>query len=560
MSIHEPAERLLIIGLDGGTWDIFGPLCDLGEMPNLARLRAGGVWSELRSTQPPFTAPAWATFATGVNPGRHGVLHFLRKPADPLRSLAGEGAAINSTHVAANTLWHYLSAAGQRVGVINQPLSYPLPPFTPPAEGCFAISGLMTPPAAPDFTWPPELAAHLRGYVVDLDYGRAGQPLQAADLPAPAEMLADIARMTERRGFHTLRLMQSQPWDTLMVVFTGTDRIFHHFWRYLQPQAGEEADRLDIALSEKLRQYFRLLDNILGGLIRSAGSRANVVILSDHGFGPAAQHWAHLNNWLLELDLLRLQMAGGGNLVHRLRQAAPWLRDIAKRILPAEARAAVQRQGRLADAVDWPHTQAWAEPLYNNVAGVFLHRAGRYAEGCVSPAAVETLRRRILAAAADLRIPGSRRPLILDAQPREAVYNGPHLARFPDILLTLDPDYAAVPTLGATLITPAAGLLRSGDHRPAGMFLAYGPNLRSGPLEPTPGLIDLAPTLLHLADLPIPAGMEGAVLTGIFDRGYLVLHPPRTGPDLPPPPPPTDFSAYEDAAVTDRLRGLGYLQ
>ncbi|MBX7234673.1 MAG: alkaline phosphatase family protein [Caldilineales bacterium] len=554
MPIHDPARRLLVIGLDGGSWDILGPLCDLGEMPNLARLRSQGAWSDLLSTLPPVTAPAWSTFLTGVNPGRHSILGFRRKPADPAQSLRNEGNPITTGHLAAPTLWDYLSAAGRNVGAINLPVSYPLRPLNG-----FAISGMLTPPGATDWTWPPELADELKGYIIELDYGRPGQSLLPDGLPGPGQMLTDIIAMTERLGFHTLRLMQTRPWEVLMTVFTGTDRISHHFWHYLQ--GDESGGNLDMAVAGQLADFFHLLDSIIGSMVRSAGKDATIVFLSDHGFGPAARHWAHLNNWLLELDLLHLQPVSAGGWLQQIKSRAPWLRDIAKRILPADARAAVQSHSHLADAIDWPRTLAWAEPLYNNIAAIYFHRQDRYPNGVISPAAVETLRQSLIEEARDLMIPGLDRPLVQDIRPREDLYTGPFVENFPDLILTLDPDYAAVPTLGSTLITPIPRLLRTGDHRPEGIFLACGANTRPGRLPHTPSLIDLAPTLLHFAGLPIPTEMEGEPILDAFHDGYLVLHPPRLGPSLPPvaPAPADELSADESAAVNERLRGLGYI-
>lgn len=543
MGIHDPASRLLIIGLDGGTWDIFGPLCDLGEMPNLAQLRAQGAWGILHSTQPPFTAPAWTSFLTGVNPGRHGILGFWHKPTDPAASLRGRGRPVHAADVALPTVWDYCQASGRKVGLINVPLTYPLQPL----DG-FAVAGMLTPPDATDWTYPPELRDELTDYIIDLE----GPQLEAE----PSELLAAITRMTERRGFHTLRLMQSRPWDVLMVVFTGTDRLFHHFWHYLR--AGDAIPGLSPAVSTQLRAYFHLLDSLIGSLVRSAGGQAHVIVMSDHGFGPAARHWVHLNTWLLESHFLHLRR-GGGSWLHRLRQRIPWLRHVARRILPGGVREAVRRQVHLADAVDWEHTLAWAEPLYNNVAGIYLHRADRFAEGAVSPAAVEGLRRRLMDAALELAIPDTGARLIQDIRPREAVYNGPYVADFPDLILTLDPDYAAVPTLGTGLITPIPHLIRTGDHRPEGLFLAWGPHIRPGRLAEAAHILDLPPTLLHLLDLPIPTDMEGRVITTALQEGYLVLHPPRYGPTLPPPRRAHELTPAEAATLAAQLRGLGYL-
>ncbi len=308
------------------------------------------------------------------------------------------------------------------------------------------------------------------------------------------------------------------------------------------------AGGLEIAVSEQLAGFFHLLDSIIGSMARSAGSDATIVFVSDHGFGPAARHWAHLNNWLLEIDLLHLQSVNPGGWLQQIKARAPWLRDIAKRVLPAEARAAVKSHNHIADAIDWPHTLAWAEPLYNNVAGIYLHRQDRFPNGVVSPAAVESLRQSLIDEAQNLMIPGLHRPLVQDIRPREDYFDGPYVETFPDLILTLDPDYAAVPTLGSTLITPIPKLQRTGDHRPEGIFLACGANTHSGPLPQTPSLMDVAPTLLHFAGLPIPDGMEGEPILDAFRDGYLVLHPPRRGPSLPPIDPATFARGHAHSA------------
>lgn len=547
--------KTLIIGLDGGTWDVFGPLCEWGAMPHLAALRERSAWGPLLSTVPPFTAPAWASFMTGMNPGKHGVMHFWQGHGSPKERLRGGGQPVNSTHIRAPLVWEYFHAADRPTGVINVPLSYPLRRV----KG-FGISGMLTPPHARDWYYPPDLREQLHGYIIDLEYGRPGQPLRLEDLPRPLEMLDDVIQMTERRGMHSLRLMQERDWDAFMVVFTGTDRISHHFWHYLAPASEEVAARLDVRVSERLSAYFELLDQLLGALVKNAGEDAHVLILSDHGFGPAARHWVHLNNWLLELDLLRLHMGKGG-WMQRVKRRAPWLKDLAKRVLPKEAREAVQQHGSLADAVDWDHTLAWAVPLYHHVAGVYLHHTRYRPPGPVSPAAAPGLLDFIVEQAQALRIPGTGRPLFTRIQLREEVYHGPYADQFPDVILTMDPDYAAVPTLGSTLVTPIPPgmMLRSGDHRPEGMFLLAGPGVQPGPLATSPSIIDLAPTILYLAGLPVPQGMDGQVIEAAFHPGWLATHPLEVGPDLPAPEASAALSPDEEAAIADRLRGLGYL-
>ena len=69
--------KLLVIGLDGATWDLIGPWADSGELPLFKKLRDEGAWGPLRSVTPNLTPPGWTTAFTGVNPGKHGVFDFF---------------------------------------------------------------------------------------------------------------------------------------------------------------------------------------------------------------------------------------------------------------------------------------------------------------------------------------------------------------------------------------------------------------------------------------------------------------------------------------------------
>ena len=51
--------RVLIIGLDGATFDLIRPWAAQGKLPHLQNLMEGGTWAPLESTRPPMTSPAW---------------------------------------------------------------------------------------------------------------------------------------------------------------------------------------------------------------------------------------------------------------------------------------------------------------------------------------------------------------------------------------------------------------------------------------------------------------------------------------------------------------------
>ena len=113
-------SRLLILGLDGGTFDILLPWMQKGFLPNLGKIYDEGVSGPLRTILPPITAPAWTSFYTGKNPGKHGIFEFFIK-----RENSYQEVAVNSTFCKSKTLWDYLAEENKKVAVLNVPMTYP---------------------------------------------------------------------------------------------------------------------------------------------------------------------------------------------------------------------------------------------------------------------------------------------------------------------------------------------------------------------------------------------------------------------------------------------------
>src|SRR5262245_36386228 len=116
-------SKLLVVGLDGATLDLLQPWVDDGTLPTFAHLLAQGSHGRVRSVPNTDTAPAWATFATGLNPANHGLFGELawsedRRLLRPVRGADRHGHAF----------WRLASQGGQRVLVVNVPFTYPAEP------------------------------------------------------------------------------------------------------------------------------------------------------------------------------------------------------------------------------------------------------------------------------------------------------------------------------------------------------------------------------------------------------------------------------------------------
>jgi predicted AlkP superfamily phosphohydrolase/phosphomutase len=127
--------RVVVIGIDGASWDYIDPLIAAGKLPNLARLKEQGAWGRLRSVDTHFTPPAWTTMFTGDLPAKTGVYSFGRWDAR-----AQAFRMVTSLDVAVPAVWDVASAAGLRVASIGVPVTYPAHPI----DGVM-VGGLETP-------------------------------------------------------------------------------------------------------------------------------------------------------------------------------------------------------------------------------------------------------------------------------------------------------------------------------------------------------------------------------------------------------------------------------
>jgi predicted AlkP superfamily phosphohydrolase/phosphomutase len=558
--------RLLIIGLDGLSWNLLDPLLQAGVMPHLARFRDEGAWGPLTSVVPTQSASAWASFVTGQNPARHGVVDFaVRQP---------DGTYRHAKPHPASTLWHYLGRGGLQVGVLNFPITYP----PDPVNG-FLVSGMLSPKGR-TFTYPPtlgdELLAAVPGYRIDLEWqlyaGREGV------------LLRDLTEMTRQRARACHYLLDHQDWhgssgpDLLAIAFVGPDRLQHALWRHLDPSHPLHDAARSVSLTESLHAFYAGLDEAVGQLVTAVGEDATVILLSDHGFQSAAWQF-RVDDWLAENGWL-VRQAGRSRwerLVRRLDR--PWVRHLRKRLFKdISRRFPIFAPG---GTTDWSRTLAFS--TWNSQQGIRLNVKGRDPEGIVAPGEdgcrTARLREEIRQALSQAREPRTGQLAVDRIWMREELYQGPFLEEMPDLVFTLRPNLAASPLQpGLWMSTGWA----SGDHSPQGMFIAWGAHVAPGPVDGA-RLIDVAPTALYLLGLPVPDDMDGVALVGALDPAFVQGTPIRRQPssasardavrgepvaltqsDAPEGPAPSlvegeAMTAEEEAEIQARLRGLGYL-
>ena len=559
------SRSVLCIGLDGATFDVLTPWMDDGTLPNLAAIRSSGVWGNLASTVPPLTASAWTSFMTGRNPGNHGVFHFLDL-ADHAAYARGQRRLAAASAADIPAIWDIVSREGGRAGLVNVPMTYP----PRPVNGLM-VTGMMTPPNAP-FTYPAELASQIDGYRIDTARFEGETPFardtgDAHGVNDVEGLIREYHELLLTRGAVVNQLVRREPWDFFMVVFTGTDRLGHYAWPYHAPAEQSAAGTVAAERHRAVRDYYRALDAIVGDLVDGAGPHAVTVIMSDHGMGPAWNRYVHLNGWLFQRGLIALDGSKSSR-----SSADRWLlrlgipRDRVARIvrtLPISKttiRRAANAAGRV--TIDPEASQAFFMPIYNHVGGIHLNPD--------APSnLVEQLRDQLMAELRDMRDPETGDSIFRRVATRSEIYDGPYTCTMPDIITVADPQYSGSLRVShfTTMVTPRLNVEIPGAHRDNGIFLAAGPDIRhqSGEMSGLK-IEDLAPTILHLLDCPVPERMDGRVLLeamvplradstrvrytpgdggGRWTDGYAQIAAPVTEAD--------------DERVLEHLRALGYL-
>jgi predicted AlkP superfamily phosphohydrolase/phosphomutase len=534
-------RRVLIIGLDGATFRLLEPWAREGDLPHLAGFMARGAYGELRSTFPALTPPAWSSFMTGKNPGKHGVYSFRETAAARYES----GPLVSANLLQARTLWEIVGEAGLPVGAINVPPSYPVRPVNG-----FMVACMFAPPGDPRVIHP-KADRPLVGddYVINV---KPPGDLRLSD-PAYGERALQYLRLlranAERRLALTTALMRRHEWALLSVVFYEPDRIQHFFWDYLvgRPPEGVPA-ALARAITEQARDIYRLLDQATGALVAEAGADTTVFVVSDHGFGPGPERVVHVNHWLADRGLLTR---------HRSWRARRWL----VKQLPRRYKQRWKTVENL--LVNFPASAAWCEVMETRSAGIWLNLRGRQPRGWIEPGAdYERRRSELIAALSGLQEDGQ--PLFARVVPREAMYDGPAVTLAPDVLLEAAPRYGFTfglrTELGSGRLTaPFDGSGYRGAHEPAGILLALGPDIAANGRVGSAPIEAIAPTTLCLLGLGVPAGMDAAPMLDLLTPEARAAIKIEMVEDAAPVRAALDV-AEDQSQVEEQLRALGYLE
>jgi len=551
------SSKVLVVGLDGGTFDLVRPWVRDGYLPTFKRLMEEGVSDDLCVELPPGTAANWPSFMTGKNPGKHGVIYWYTPDKD-----SWTWSMINSHSIKEKTLWEILQGHGKKPISINVPVTYP-----PGATGGTMITGLLTPPSAEDFTYPrglkEEIASEVGRYKIYSDeIYREGRE---------EKFLASLTETLDLR-FRTSRyLMNRYEWDLFMIVFSETDAVQHAFWKFIDPKHPKYDEALARRFGRGILQIYEKIDQYLAEYLGSLEKGTTLMIMSDHGAGPFYKKF-YTNNWLRGLGLLTLKKSPWSRFkywafrqgftmqnVYRLVMKTG-LANLRRKVDKNESTESLIRKCFLSYRdIDWKTTKAFA---FGGFGQIYLNVKKKEEESAElhSGDDYEEVREQILRQLGEMELPGGG-PFIERAFRKEELYSGPHMALLPDIIFKpnrgfLDPgDFEF---FSNKIFDDGVG--SSGSHQQNGLFLMWGDRVKTGEVLRGTRILDLAPTLLYLLGLPVSTDMDGRVLLDGLKEEWLGGHPVRYAtPEEESSGDGRGYSSGEEEEIKKKLKGLGYL-
>jgi len=441
---------VVVIGLDGLPCSMLRRLVAEGVMPQMGALIAQGDLAAMDTVYPPLSSVSWTTFFTGVNPGRHRIFGFFEAQLDAYGIWFQDLAEVKTPGI-----WEMAQAHGRRTISINLPGTYPAPPF----NGAM-ISGFIAPDLVKS-VYPKMLLPLVQksGYLLDLPCEKARSE--------PEVFWKAVGQSLQARTRIMSTLIEHEPFDLFVGVYTETDRVQHFFFDAIEEPSHPEHKRV--------MNFYRNIDKIVGRLAALCKPDDELIILADHGFCRIEQE-LFINHWLAERGYLVMKTP---------RVGAPLSEIDAKK-----SRAFSIDPGR-----------------------IFLNVRGRQPDGCVEPADAVALREEIIEglAAVRVRVPWSAEPISPFARimRREEIYEGPWMHLAGDIVLHARDGFEMKGKYNHPAFSQLGQLNGMHTFGDATLFVKG----RKWP-EGTPRIIDMAPTILGLMGVPVPPEMEGRALFG----------------------------------------------
>jgi len=272
-------SKVLVIGLDGVSWNILDSMIEQGLMPNLADLKKEYYYGDLESSVPPVTFPAWKCYSTGNDPSEMGVYWWMNADIKNKKFKIN-----NSSSFKGKNIWDKIGEKGKKSIIMNMPGTYPAQ----------KLNGIMiSGPISPDMeklVYPKKLISYLK----DKEYYNFPAHKWTIE---KEKVIKEVIEIHDTQTRVALDLMEDKEWDFFHFTFFLTDPVLHHFWRYKENKYKNEWD-----------SFWSNLDKNIGKFINKITENTKIIFMSDHGM-TKLKYQIYLNIFLINNKYLKLKQS-----------------------------------------------------------------------------------------------------------------------------------------------------------------------------------------------------------------------------------------------------------
>lgn len=513
------SAKIVFIGIDAADKDLIQGWAQAGDLPTFQSLLGRSAWGLTHNPVGLYVGAIWPSFATSLSPARHGCYCYSQLHAGAYQT---QQYSVFDLH--GQMFWETLSQADRRVAVIDVPRTPP----TQPLNGIQIVDWGTHDPDLPDklYTWPEALAAE-----IEATYGR--DPIgycNAINRTAAGiqHFRDDLITRAHKKQELSVDILQRDQWDLFMTVFAESHCVGHQCWHLHDASHPKHDPQLAQTVGDPIKDVYMAIDRELGLLLAQIGPETTVIVLASHGMGAHYDGTFLLDDILCRLEgieapAMRQQMA---KLLNSRWDQAPLLKgpmQFLKRYVWQPLRNRLWKS-------DKPLRVAMAEPAIsrrkcftlpnNDVYGAIrINLVGREPQGKVQPGAeyddfCATLTHDLL----DLVNVETGQPLVRRVVHTAEQFQGEYLDELPDLMVEWNRDAPI-----RKVSSPKIGILektfpgvRTGDHKPEGLFFAFGPHIQPGHVDPV-SVMDFAPTIAAMLDVPLP-GVDGQPIVAILPQ------------------------------------------
>lgn len=531
-SLKNDKEKILLLCLDGATWNIMRPLIEKGQLANFSKLIKNGVSGELFS-DPAYSPPSWTSIATGKRQEKHGVYNFY-----------------DAKKRKARYIWDILSDFDIKVGIMNWKMALPE-----------EVNGFM-------FLQKPDKSNIMQFYPEALPKSEAGGAIDIIK-PHPWKSTREEAYkffnpLEENVKNISMVLIKKYQPSFIAIGFLLTDTFQHCYWSALEPEY------FDISLKEVKNKgnlitgYYKKIDKFLDYFIKN---NYTIIFVSDHGHcrndsrsGPRIIKYHQRNSVMQHINFL----------INCLLEKAGLLTFVPKPVWGGQ--------------IDFSKSQAF---FYNNVIsgikGIKINRK------IVQEDKIAELKKRIYFLLNEAHFESGEKVFV-------NVKENVSKKDMPDIFFNLNPIFKKgnlsfkIDDKDPSLLIffylldkkkekltkiiledkeyklgDFIGRSRDGVHEPEGVIIMAGKHIRKNRLVEGAKTFDIAPTILYLLGLPAAKDMDGRVLIEAFEPAFLDKQQIKYIDTYGQVERKESTLQGEDAvtdkeAIKERIRSLGYAQ